>query len=724
MEVLSFFIGIAFFYTHLWEAIFILLLACYLYQSLQYLCWFGIGILWALIHQYSIQSQGMPFVPSVGRVNLEGIVSSIPKINHDKSQFQFDVQRFQGKEASTRVFMNCYQACPKVKVGEAWRLQVTLRKNKSNQLPGELNRQYWMMSNHIEWFGVIHPGHAVRLALPQGTWRFQAFRAYLAETLAYVLKTDPTLGLVQGLTLGVASNIDKAQWDLFRRTGTTHLVVISGEHIGLIAGCVWMMVRFLWGRGRHFALYMPAQQVASCAAWSVGCFYAFLVGLGAPTERAIIGFGILVLRYFLPQRFTAWQAWRYALFIILCLEPHVVVTPGFYLSFLAVVILMLTSARFQAKKLKQMFQLQLACLLGLLPVTLYAFSYASLNGFLVNLIAIPLVGFVIVPASLLGLLLIQIYPWSGWLFVAKVASLLFLKILSLIDCIEWINLHFQVEHLYGLISILLGFGLFFLMPIQALFPLYLMLTILPFFPQHLLLREHEAKVTIFDVGQGLSVLVQTARHFLLYDTGGVFYKGGDWASFKVMPYLNYLHANKIDALVISHQDMDHRGGLPSIEQAYQVSTFLVNDPAFYHRGISCHAYQNWEWDGVSFRFFPLPTAFEKRNNTSCILQIRTKYGRLLLTGDIEEKAERFLTTHYARELASDYLVVPHHGSRTSSSATFLRVVNPHLAIISSGLNNRYHFPHQETLNTYHQLHIPLENTAILGAIQIDLKPKV
>lgn len=719
MEILSFFTGIVFTYTREWVVLLCLLVACWFAQNIRHLLWCMVGAIWACVHEYESFPNALPQRMVLKNIHLQGVISSIPKVGTGKTQFQFEVHQYQDKPMQTLIWMSCYQACPPMKVGEAWSGSVTLKKPKLNVLPGEMNPHYWLMSNHIEWLGVLDGRSAVRLHTPQGIWRFQSFRERLAESLTTHLKHDHTLGLLQGLTLGVASHIEKSQWDLFRRTGTTHLVVISGEHIGLIAGFTFMCAQWIWTRIPRLALYIPAQQAASVLAWSVGCFYAFLCGLGAPVERAIIGFGVLLLRYFIAQRFTVWQAWRYALFIILLIEPHVVVTPGFYLSFIAVAILVLMSARFPAKRFRLAVQLQLACLIGLTPLTLYAFSYASLNGFIVNLIAIPLVGLIIVPTALIGLILIQVHPWDGWLWMPKQGANLFLTLLSYLDRFEWMNLNVSIDDLLSVMSIMLGLFLSTLLPIRGLYLMYACLLILPFYQRQTDIQHEQAKVTVFDVGQGLAVLIQTAQHSILYDTGGVFYQGGDWASFKVLPYLRHLKLKKLDGLVISHPDLDHRGGLSSIEKELAVARLWVNEPAFYHRGEACHDQRSWVWDGVAFRFFALPTQLEKRNNTSCILQVKTKTSSLLLTGDIEFQAEAYLVTRYGMALQSNYIVVPHHGSQTSSSMPFLMMVHPHLGIISSGLNNRYHFPHKKALQRYEQLKIPLKNTAELGAIQYD-----
>ncbi|MDP1615257.1 MAG: ComEC/Rec2 family competence protein, partial [Methylococcales bacterium] len=389
------------------------------------------------------------------QASIEGIVASIPKETKDGSiQFQFELQRLNQHAASALLWMNCFQNCPTLHVGERWRFQAKLKQPQSAGTPGGFNFKNWLDSNHLSWCGTIKKDKAVQLDVPRGIWRFQAFRSHLADHLATLLAGDETLGLIQGLTLGVASHIDKSQWDLFRRTGTTHLVVISGEHIGLIAGFFYIISQWIWSRLGRAALFVPAPRVAGMIAFIVAAFYAWLSGLGAPVERALIAFGFVLLRYVLSQRFTVWQAWRYALGIIVLIEPHTVLTPGFYLSFLAVAILMTVGRRFQGGYLKQMFLLQAACLFGLMPVTLYAFTYGSLNGYLVNLWSIPWVGLVIVPLALGGLVLSLIYPWSGWLWLPNICSHWFLMGLTWFERFEFINLEFSLLDLTQVLAIL------------------------------------------------------------------------------------------------------------------------------------------------------------------------------------------------------------------------------------------------------------------------------
>ena len=223
-------------------------------------------------------------------------------------------------------------------------------------------------------------------------------------------------------------------------------------------------------------------------------------------------------------------------------------------------------------------------------------------------------------------------------------------------------------------------------------------------------KEGEAQVNVLDVGQGLAVFIQTTHHYLLYDTGIKFYNGSDMGKLAIIPYLKTQGIRVLDKVVISHPDLDHYGGLSSIEEQFPIKALLVNDVSFYQRGINCHHYPEWQWDGVVFRFLPIPPIFNNKNDNSCVLQIITAGAQLLLPGDIEKKGENYLVATYPDKLHSTILIAAHHGSKTSSSPAFLQHVAPHYAIISAGFDNRYHFPHQQTLNAFTNRGIQIINT--------------
>jgi len=543
----------------------------------------------------------------------------------------------------------------------------------------------------------------------------------LAETLAQINPEEKTLGILQALTLGVTSYIDKSEWDLFRRTGTTHLMVISGAHIGLVAGLIYGLVKWFWCRLGSICLRFPAPKMASIMALLMALIYALLAGFAVPAQRATIVCFFMLLRNFCSQRFSSWQAWRYALFSVLLLEPHSVMLPGFYLSFIAVGILVLVNQRLPFTGLRKTLCMQMACIFGLMPLTLFWFSYGSVNGIAANLLAIPWVSFVIVPLGLFIMLLGKwlVFPWL--VVVLKLSINYLLTYLHWIDSLAMFNLTFSFDRIFTPIMLMVVMSMMLFMPIKQLFFGVIVLALAGSMPAHKKIKDGEVLIHILDVGQGLAIVVHTAKHILLYDTGIKFYQGGDMGNMVIVPYLDTIGVNHIDKIVISHPDLDHRGGLPSIEAKYKVNELIVDDPAFYKRGSSCHKYPSWTWDGVLFRFFAIAKPLKSKNNTSCVLQITTQAGQVLLTGDIEKQAERYLVDTYGKELVSSVIVIPHHGSKTSSTIPFIDEVAPQYAVVSYGFDNHYHFPHQIAMQVYQDRQIPVYNTLACGMVSVSLE---
>jgi len=202
-----------------------------------------------------------------------------------------------------------------------------------------------------------------------------------------------------------------------------------------------------------------------------------------------------------------------------------------------------------------------------------------------------------------------------------------------------------------------------------------------------------------------------------------FFQGSDMATSSIIPYLKTLGVKQLDKVIISHPDLDHRGGLDSLGRKYRINQLIVDDPSFYGRGEVCSEFPKWMWDGVSFRFFPLPKSFKSKNNQSCVLQVNVNGKKMLLTGDIERVAEQYLVKTYGEALRSSVLLVPHHSSKTSSSPEFLQEIQPNFAVSSYGFDNRYHFPHAKTVETYKTFGIPVLNTADCGKVSIRLSKR-
>ncbi|WP_028389662.1 DNA internalization-related competence protein ComEC/Rec2 [Legionella fairfieldensis] len=719
MEILCFFAGIVFVYTTSFYPLLFVVIALFLKASRLIIVWFVAACVWASLHQLWVFDKNMPDTRIISNATLVGTVVSIPTGNSEKTQFQFLAKRLNDQDIKATFLLSCYQHCPIFKVGEYWRLAVKLKKSENLANPGSFDYVGWLKARHIRWTGYIKRG-SLKLGENTHSQRLLAFRERLALTLNQLIPATEELGILQALTLGVTSNIDKKQWDLFRRTGTMHLMVISGAHIGLIAGFSYWLMKWLWTRFSRLCLIFPSLQIAGIAGILMALFYALLAGFAAPAQRALFAYFFLSLRHFMSYRLTVWQIWRYGLFIVLIYEPHAVLLPGFYLSFIAVSLLILTGKRITGNAIKKTICLQLACLLGLMPLTLYWFSYGAVNGLIANLLAIPLVGFVIVPLALISLFLVQVWAWPPLLFPVNLAIQYLLRYLHWVDSFALVNLNFSFTELLSPLALMLAMFLLLFLPVKAIFPATMVLALAAIFPGHSRPDSGEAEINILDVGQGLAIVVNTAKHTLIYDTGMKFYQGGDMAKLAIIPFLNTLGIKKLDKVIISHPDLDHRGGLASLEEKYRIEELLVDKVAFYHRGKSCHYYPPWQWDGVFFEFLPISESFKDKNNNSCILRIKNAGGRILLTGDIEKKAEDYLITTYGTNLRSEILLIPHHGSKTSSSIDFLKEVAPKYAIISAGFDNRYHFPHQQTLNHLNEQQIIVYNTMNCGMITVKL----
>lgn len=718
MEIFCIFAGIAFFYT---QSIFALLLLplSYTLQCNRYVfIYFILAILWALIHQGWVASKNMPPNQVIDHAVISGRIASVPIKKEDKIGFQFLITRLNNQSVKALTYLTCLDNCPTIKEGEFWQFQGKIKQPHNLANPGSFDYISWLNARHIQWIGYIHGKTAHYLSLSQAHF-WMSLRNYLATLIQQTALSPDVIGIFQALTLGFTEKISRDQWELFRHTGTSHLMVISGAHVGLVAGLCFWLFDYLWRIRGFLCLYYPSIKIASVISFIFALCYSLLAGFAIPAQRALITWLFILLKHFLNYRFMAWQVWRYALLIILLFEPHAVLMPGFYLSFIAVAILLLVSNRFSIKKIKQLVYLQLGCLFGLMPLTLYWFSYASFTGFLANLLAIPWVGFIIVPLSLINLALLPWFPQPITLYPLELSIQGLLLFLNGVAKLSFLNLTFSFSNFLYPLMILTGLAVLLLLPIKALLPAACLLIIGGLFPKIPTVKLGNARIDIVDVGQGLAVVIKTANHTLIYDTGAKFYRGDDMANLALIPYLHILRIKKIDKVVISHPDLDHRGGLESLEKKYPINELLVDNPSFYHRGANCHQYPPWQWDGLYFRFFSLPP-FNDKNNSSCVLQIKNKTGEILLTGDIEKLAEDYLITTYGSQLKSTVLVLPHHGSQTSSSLHFIQTVSPKYAIISAGFDNRYHFPHPQTLLTLQKLNINYYNTAENGMITVYL----
>ncbi len=715
--------GILYLYTANFQIPLATLLVFFITPKYSIILLFVIGVITAWVHQDQVLPKGMPDSPVLPQALLQGTIASIPVQNINKTQFSFALEKINGHPAQGLLQLAWYNKAPSLHAGQRWQFSAKIKRPRNFLNPGSYDYVHSLSKRHIFWTGYIRSKNNKLLTAPSSSFHWLQLRERLGNTLTKLAPNTQTAGIIEALTLNLTAHISQENWNLFRRTGTVHLFGISGEHIALISGLVTIILGWLWSRSSRCCLRAPALAVASIGGLATALLYAFLAGFEPPVQRALIGCFFYTLYCLGKQRFTRWQVWRYSLFAVLCLEPHAVFMQGFYFSFLAVACLLLTQQRWRLKGYKGSLALQLSCLIGLMPLTLYWFSYGSINGFFANLFAIPLVSLLIVPLALTTLC-VSSFAWS-WILMKPLSWLIALlfKGLIWIEHLAVLNISWSINWFAFVLSLMGALLMWVLLPVKPFKYLAVFWIIIPFFPPQTSIPAGEALIHVLDVGQGLAVTIQTQNHVLLYDTGDQFFQGSDFGTMVILPFYQVLGVKKIDKIVISHPDKDHRGGLKSIESGIKVNELLVNDPRYYDHGFNCHDYPEWRWDGISFRFLPIRESFQEKNNNSCILQVGNSVGRVLLTGDIEKTGEDYLVRTYGNQLASEVLIVPHHGSKTSSSYRFLLEVAPRYAVASLGFDNRFHFPHAKTLTSMDALGIAFFRTDECGMVDIRLPLK-
>ncbi len=686
--------------------------------------WLCCGLLWASSFGHLQLANRLPEHWVQKDLVIEGYINSLPQSHEHHQSFDFSVTK-PDSGFPQKLRLSWYQTAQALQAGQSWQFCVRLKPAIGHLNPAGFDYETWLFANRIGATGYVRD-NPVAKRLPDtvhiGRY-FAHWRQTIANRMENALPDGPQLAVIKALTIGSQSGISQEQWNLFSQTGITHLIVISGSHISLIAGLIFLGLRKAWAR-TGILRYSPPQ-IAAIGSWLSALFYGGLAGYSIPTLRAVIMLSIVMAALLWQRHHSAWQILLTALLGVLLFDPLAVVSIGFWLSFLSVALLLYVSTGRLGldHRWQHNLRLQLASSLGLLPVIAFCFQQVSLISPLANGIAIPVIGVGVVPVSLLASALLFIAPSLAshllWL-CDQVLQLLYQLLQTLAS---WPLAHLDYPEppphalLFSAIGILLllapkGFPCRYLA-----MPMFLpLLFIAPDRP-----RPGEIYLTLLDVGQGLAIVVQTHTHTLVFDTGGKLSQNADMGASVLVPFLRQQAIRQVDQLIISHNDNDHSGGTPSLLAALPVRQIRSSSPLWSQlpQGKSCLAGEQWQWDGVSFMLLAPPeTGFAKENDNSCVLKIDASVNRFLLSADIEKSAEQWLTEQYGSELHSEVLIAPHHGSKTSSSAAFLAQVKPQWILISAAYLNRFGFPHPQVLARYQQQGSQILNTATQGAITV------
>ncbi|MBI1888258.1 MAG: DNA internalization-related competence protein ComEC/Rec2 [Nitrosomonadales bacterium] len=693
-------------------------------------------------------------------IEVIGVVAELPRRYERGLRFNFDVEQTVTPQASVpgHIYLSTYfdsKAKPlALKAGDRWRLTLRLKQPHGAANPHGFDFEAWALERNLRAVGYVHnQGDNERIdALAAGFgYRIETWREAVRDKFDATLGGAPYAGVLSALAIGDQSSIPPQQWQVFTRTGVNHLMSISGLHITMLASIAFVVAYWLWRRSTHLTLRLPARKAAALAALLTAIGYALLSGFGVPAQRTVFMVGAVAAAMWLSRNFSLGQILSIALLGVLIPDPWAVISAGFWLSFGAVALILYVTAyrlekanrlregdgeaighpsAYPLRVLMEYANVQWAMAIGLTPLLLGLFQQASLVAPIANAVAIPLVSLIVVPLALLGAAL----PIEAPLWLAHTAMngvMRFLEWLNALPQAVWTQ---HAPPAWSIAAAMLG-AFWILLPRG--FPARWLgwLLLLPLF---LNAPEPPAQGTlrliVFDVGQGLAVAAQTRQHALLYDTGPDFSGEADSGNRILVPALRALGIGKLDGLILSHDDSDHTGGGASIMQAMPVgwvsSTLPAEHPLLQSASSirCCHDGASWEWDGVQFEILH-PASGDNNakkphdNDRSCVLRIGIGKHSVLLAGDIEKDSETRLLRKHAGRLFTSLLVVPHHGSRSSSSLDFVAATLPDYAVFTAGYRNRFGHPKEEVLQRYADSGAELLRSDEDGAILVEMSPQ-
>ena len=673
-------------------------------------------------------------------IELIGVVSALPQLNETGARFEFDTEHIitPGAHVPRHIQLSWFadgfenkQQLPATKVhaGERWQLTVRLNRPHGNVNPFGFDYESWLLEKNIRATGSVYNADSNRRLqelVPHPGYLAEYVRERIAQRLNYVLTGLPYAAVLSALAIGDQSAVPQSQWQVFIRTGVNHLMSISGLHVTMVSGLVFSLTYWLWKQSYHLLNRLPARKAALLAGVLTALCYALLTGFAVPAQRTVYMLAVVAAALWAGSLISISVVLCLALLAVTLLDPWAVLSPGFWLSFGAVAIILYVSAGRIGKPhwLRESLNTQWAVTLGLIPALLVLFQQVSLISPVANAFAIPVISLVVVPLTLIGII-----PGLDFLLLAAHAvmdgCMHVLTYLSALPDAVW-QQHAPVLWTVPLAMIAI---LWMLLPrgfparwlgLIGVLPVFL---VVPPAPQ-----AGALWLTVLDVGQGLAVVARTANHALLYDTGPGFNVDADSGNRVILPYLRGAGVSKLDAMIVSHNDLDHSGGaisvLDGVPVNWMISSLPDNSPILLHARKSSHcvAGQSWQWDGVRFDVLhPMRESYAdegvKDNDRSCVIKITSRYGSALLPADIESVSEQELLDRIPRALSAHVLVAPHHGSKTSSTEEFVRQVNPFVTIFTAGYRNRYGHPKQEIVKRYEALGGALYRSDQSGAVE-------
>ncbi|HRD65178.1 MAG TPA: DNA internalization-related competence protein ComEC/Rec2 [Candidatus Competibacter sp.] len=707
------------------------------------LAWGAAGFLWAL--WWASPPALLPAELEGADLQIDGWIASIPDREYRSVRFEFSVDRAMRDErpvaslAGQRLRLSWWddaesddaptpESRPELRVGDRWRFAARLKRPHGLSNPGGFDYERWLYAKGIVATGSVRTQPSLHLLAQADRYPIDRYRQQIAENFARLLPGNPFVGVLVALAIGEEGGITPWQWDVFNRVGVGHLMSVSGSHIGLVAGMVFALTWGIWSWIPALALRWPAARAAAVAALGGAGGYALISGLSVPAQRSFLMVAVAMLALVAQRPAAPSRILALALLVVLVVDPSAPLLAGFWLSFGAVaVILYSVSGRWREDRLLgQTVGLQIDITLALLPPTLVFFQQFPLLSPLANLLAIPWVGCTVLPLSLLAALIepLSATAQSALLELAALTMDGLWQILAWLDRLPGMVLYRPAPPLWTLAFALPGVALLLAPRGSPSRWLGLPLCLPLLWPPAVAPEPGGFWVTLLDVGQGLAAVVRTQNHALVYDTGPRLGATLDAGRAVLVPFLRQQGIARVDALLISHADKQHTGGVRSLRESMPVAQVLTSslEATPIDGAESCRAGQAWEWEGVQFRILHPPTHGFSGDDASCVLQVEGAAGRVLLPGDIETRAEAALVATYGTGLAADVLIAPHHGHRDLSAQGFLDAVHPRYILFATGYRNRFGYPRPETVARYSATGAVLLDTAYEGALTFRLEP--
>ncbi len=693
---------------------------------------FVAGVVWVSFRAGLILDDNLPRELEGEDLLVTGRVVDIPQKAEFGQRFELEVTHAERDGVAVpvprRILLNGRDFSFHPRAGETWRLLVRLGRPHGYQNPGGFDYEAYLFRGRIRAKGYVRDDIAPRRLSESSAWRdVDRLRQDLGDRIRALLPDNPYAGIVVALANGDSRGVSDEQWSVLRRTGTLHLIAISGLHISLVAGVVFFLTRRLWALPAVTVLRLPAPMFGAVCALLAAVAYAALAGFVIPTQRALIMLAVAMSGILLRRRFPPSQLLALAALAVLIYDPLAVMAAGFWLSFaaVAVIVFAIHGEGTPGSILYKWGYLQWAIALGMLPLMLAMFQQASLVAPFANLLAVPVFDLMAVPLTLAGALLLNVLPDT---IVSHFFELAAGLMQVLWQAMTWLaSLSFSqwtqpAPPAWGLLCAVVGVALLLAprgWPSRWAGAVWLLPLILVRPPTP---AAGEAWFTLLDVGQGLAAVVRTQSHTLVFDTGPRF-GGFDTGAAVVEPYLRATGVQRVDTLVVSHGDNDHIGGAESLLAALPVGEILSSVPERLATARPCRSGQAWSWDGVDFVMMnPVSMDSSRANNDSCVLQVRSRHGNVLLPADIEARAERQLIERWGGgQLRSDVLVAPHHGSKTSSTPEFIDAVAPRYVLFPAGYRSRYHHPHPSVVERYEARGIACLDSPSSGALEFRLQ---